>query len=144
MVGNHGDFNSNVLYFSSVKRKRKKTKQNEEENRNSSLKYGMKRKLNTDIQLWEYFVKRPRDIFVWKNNGNPWIRWAFFFLFSILFWLISSKSSLRSVNLDRVWCRCEQLHTAARMRNLLFWLFVRLPGVDFENSAVARDGQRYS
>lgn len=51
MVGNHGDFNSNVLYFSSVKRKRKKTKQNEEENRNSSLKYGMKRKLNTDIQL---------------------------------------------------------------------------------------------
>lgn len=64
MVGNHGNFNSNVLYFSSVKRKRKKTKQNEEENRNSSLKYGMKRKLNTDIQLREYFVKRPRDIFV--------------------------------------------------------------------------------
>lgn len=47
MVGNHCNLNSNVLYFSSVKTKRKKMKRKID----SSLKYGMKRKLNTDIQL---------------------------------------------------------------------------------------------
>ena len=58
-----------------------------------------------------------------------------------LFSSLLVASSAKFVDLDRIWCRREQLHAAAtRMRDLLFWLLVRLPGVDFQNSAVARDG----